>query len=163
MLKVGDKAPDFQISRLSAGKPFGLHQELTRGPVMLVFAKESCPTCRWALPLLDRAGTQASGEKGRMLVVLQELPWVAEQFVNEVGLSSPVLVESEPYPASNGFLIDFVPSAFLIGQDGTIQGASESFQREELASMIERLYDSNGAVPRPFYREADGLPPFRPG
>ncbi|HSR69659.1 MAG TPA: redoxin domain-containing protein [Acidobacteriota bacterium] len=163
MLKIGDRAPHFKLSPLRGRQPFDLSEQLARGPVMLVFAKESCPTCRWTLPLLDPAGLEASGEKGQMVVVLQELPWVAEEMVEELGLGSPVLVDDDPYPVSNAFGIDFVPSAFLIGPDGKVAAVSESFQRDELSRMIESLYRRNAKTPRAVFRPEDEIPPFRPG
>ncbi len=52
-LRVGAKAPEFELKTLDDGK-FALSQELGSGPVVLAFFKVSCPTCQYALPFLER-------------------------------------------------------------------------------------------------------------
>ena len=53
MLSAGSKAPVFSLLDLN-GSPRSLAEILSRGPVLLVFYKISCPTCQFTLPFLER-------------------------------------------------------------------------------------------------------------
>ena len=91
------------------------------------------------------------------------MPLVAREFVDDVGLSGTILLDEAPYLVSSSFDISFVPSAFLIGSDGLIRSTSESFDRDGLDVMFGELARANGIVPRPFWRELEEVPAFRPG
>ena len=52
-LSAGKTAPDFRLKSRD-NKEFSLADALTRGPVLLVFFKVSCPTCQYAFPFYER-------------------------------------------------------------------------------------------------------------
>ena len=163
MLQAGERAPRFRLNRLEGGVEFDLDRELEKGPVMVVFLKRSCPTCRFATPLLERAARKIAGDRGQMLLVLQEMPWEGRQFVEEFDLRVGVALDEAPYPVSGAFGVSFVPSAFLIDCDGSVSLASESFERDVLAEMTHRLAKANGVPPAPFHLTEEQVPIFRPG
>jgi hypothetical protein len=67
------------------------------------------------------------------------------------------LSETAPYPVSDAFGIDTVPTLFLVGEDGTVRDAVVSWDRDAWNRLAE---EAGGA---PVSEDGDGLPPFRPG
>ncbi len=163
MLKSGENSPDFSLNGLDGGRAFQLSIELKKGPVMMVFIKASCPTCRWAAPILGEASSDFSGPSAQLVFIVQEMPLVAREFVEDVRLAGTVLLDEAPYPVSSSFGISFVPSALLIGSDGLIRSTAESFDRDGLEGMFRELARANGISPRPFWRGVEDVPAFRPG
>ena len=88
---------------------------------------------------------------------------MARGFREELDLESPMAADEYPYPVSSAYDISFVPSAFYIQPDGRIGQSAESFDRDRLASMFERLARANGRPPRDFSSLGPDIPPFRPG
>ena len=52
-LEAGTQAPQFELPAMDGSK-FSLQDALTRGPVLAVFFKNSCPVCQYALPYFER-------------------------------------------------------------------------------------------------------------
>ena len=52
-LEAGKEAPQFELPAMD-GSTFSFHDALTRGPVLAVFFKNSCPVCQYALPYYER-------------------------------------------------------------------------------------------------------------
>jgi peroxiredoxin len=132
MLAVGDKAPEFLLTKLDGGKQ-SLSELLRQGPVLLAFFKVSCPVCQLALPFLDRIG------KGSLPVVAisQDTERSTRQFHQTYGVSLSTLLDREEdrYPASNAFGIEHVPAMFLVEPDGVISSAVEGFRKADLESI----------------------------
>ncbi len=112
---------------------------------------------------MDRLAGHACGSSGQVLLVLQEMPFMARKFVESLGLKSPAAVDEHPYPISDAYGIAFVPSAFYIRPGGIIERAAESFDRDELAHMFEALARANGRRPQTFSDLDPDIPAFRPG
>ncbi len=163
MLQPGDRAPEFQVRQLEGGELFQLEAELQKGPVLLIFAKESCPTCCFAVPLMDRLAAHSTGSSGQVLLVLQEMPFMAREFVEDLAIGSPTAVDERPYPVSDAYGISFVPSAFYIRPGAVIEKAAESFDRDGLEQMFEALARANGRPPKAFTDFDPDTPSFRPG
>ena len=144
MLSAGSKAPSFP----------GLAEILSRGPVLLVFYKISCPTCQYTLPFLERI------VKGQlpMVAISQDDVDGTRRFQSRFGLTMPSLLdrEEEGYPASNAFGIEYVPSLFLVEPDGTISLASESFVKAGLESIALR-------AALPIFRADESVPAWKAG
>jgi peroxiredoxin len=141
MLSAGSKAP---ISSLP-----GLAEILSRGPVLLVFYKISCPTCQFTLPFLERIA------KGSVQIVTISQDDVAgtNRFQDRFRVTMPTLLDSEDqgYPASNAFAITHVPSLFLVEPDATISLASEGFLKTDLEAIGTRaglpVFSAEESVP----------------
>ena len=52
-LSAGKAAPEFTLEKMDGGK-FDLREVLSRGPVLAVFFKISCPVCQFTFPYLQR-------------------------------------------------------------------------------------------------------------
>jgi AhpC/TSA family len=101
---------------------------------------------------------QALADAGvRVVAVGEDPPPLIESYADEYGQKVPTLTEAPPYPASEAFGIDTVPTLFLVDEDGTVRDAVVSWDRDGW----NRLAEAAGAPP--VSDEGDGLPPFRPG
>lgn len=172
ILKPGDRAPDFELPVFSTpdGEPghdretaWRLSERLARGPVFLVFAKESCPTCEYGLPLMDRIGARFKSGAFSAAFVAQETALAASRMARDWELKTTLLIDSDPHPVSERFGLIFVPSGFWINQRGVVENVFESFQREELKTIYRKAAAAVGLTPAPLFGPEEFVPPFRPG
>ena len=172
-LNPGDHAPDFELTLLPSADAEGreagteavkLEDLLARGPALLVFVKEGCPTCQYTLPFLERMYQGYSPSRVALAVIAQEEASVASKMVHNFGIpTTPLLLDPEPFTVSEQYELSFVPTFFYVGQDGKIESVFESFDREKLRSLNEVVARTNELPPRPLFSEEEGVPPFRPG
>jgi peroxiredoxin len=145
MLALGSKAPS----------EASLQSALPIGEVLLVFFKAGCPTCRIALPFLERLH-----QSGRLAVygISQDEAGATREFAETFGLTFPMLLDSADthYPASTAYRITIVPSLFLLAADRTIEWMLEGFSRQALE-------DLGMAFGSPVFRPGERVPQFKPG
>ena len=127
MLHTGSKAPPIEVTDL-AGSPWRLDAALEHGPVLLMFFKISCPTCRLTLPFLQRLAERGRPDSPALLAISQDDAPVTQDFLSRFGIQVPAAVDKAwDFPASNAFRITHVPSMFLVERDGTISTAIHGF------------------------------------
>jgi len=152
MLSAGTKSPAFTLPDLN-GSLSSLAEILSRGPVLLVFYKISCPVCQMTLPFLERIS------KGSLQIVAisQDDASGTRRFQSKFG-TLPTLLDREEqgYPASNAFGIAHVPSLFLVEPDGVISLASEGFVKADLEAVA-------GRAALPIFRVSDSVPAWKAG
>ena len=153
MLSPGSKAPQFTLNDLNA-TPYSLADLLSRGPVLLVLYKISCPICQLTLPFLDRIAVG----NFQIVAISQDDAAGTRRFQTKFAVSMPTLLdrEEEGYPVSNAFGITHVPSLFLIEPDGTISLASEGFVKIDLESIGQRTDVL-------LFRQDEKVPAWKPG
>ena len=123
------------------------------GPVVLAFFKTTCPVCQMAAPKV-----QALADGGvRVVAVGEDPPPAITTYADRYGQKVATLTEAPPYPASDAFGVDTVPTLFLVDGDGTVRDAVVSWDRDAWNSLAA------AAGAPPVSDENDGLPPFRPG
>jgi thiol-disulfide isomerase/thioredoxin len=129
------------------------------GPKVVFFYKVTCPTCHMAAPKV-----QAFEEAypGRILGVGQDPKDKLLPFARQFGMTFRSVPDVDPYDISNQWGIRVVPTAFLV-DGGTIVDTVESWDRDGLNGISERLADMTGSAYRQISDPGDGLPPFRPG
>jgi peroxiredoxin len=131
MLSPGSKAPPFSLNDPD-GSPHSLADLLSRGPILVVLYKISCPTCQFTLPFLDRI-------KGspQIVAISQDDASGTRRFRTKYGLTMLTLLDrqEEGYPVSNAFGIAHVPSLFLVEADGTISHTAEGFVKADLEAI----------------------------
>jgi len=148
MLPAGSQAPKFTLDDLD-GASHSLAEMLSRGPVLLVLYKISCPTCQFTLPLLERL---APGSL-QIVAISQDDSAGTRRFRTKFGLKLLTLLDREEdrYPVSNAFRIEYVPSIFLVETEGTISLVSESFVKKDLEAIGTRagvrLFRDDESVP----------------
>jgi hypothetical protein len=146
-LSVGSAAPATTTSELG-------------GPHAILFYKVTCPVCQMAAPKV-RAFEEAY--PGHVVAIGQDPPDKLSAFDREYGLGIPATSDAPPYPVSDAFGIETVPTLFVLDQRRAIVDVVESWDREGLNRASQRLAGLLGAPTRQISHPGDGLPPFRPG
>jgi hypothetical protein len=101
---------------------------------------------------------QALSDSGvRVVAVGEDPPPEIRSYADQYGQTVTTLSEAAPYPVSDAYGIDTVPTLFLVGEDGSIRDAVVSWDRNEWNRFAE---EAGGTA---VSEEGDGLPPFRPG
>lgn len=168
-LKVEDRAPGFEVEVLSESGPEGwpsrvsLDSLLRRGPAVLSFVKETCGTCRFALPFLNRVFLRYPDSRVSLAVMAQEAAPAARRMVRELKLQLPVLLDSPPYPVSRAYRVDFVPTFYWVTGEGRIGQVVEAFRSAGLESLNARVAELAGVAGRDLFGPEEGVPEFRPG
>ena len=127
------------------------------GRTVVAVGHSDCGTTRLLVPYLKRMhGRRASGSS--VVLVLQDGREKARAFLAELRVELPVRLEPEPYPLSRELRLETVPTLFLVGPTGLIEGRSEGFERAAIEDLALRL-----GVRAPFFLPADTAPALRPG
>ena len=173
ILKPGDQAPDFELQWISGDAEVdpsdgvselrSLSRLLKDGPALLAFVKEGCPTCEYSLPLVDRIRENYPKSGASIVAIAQESMFTALKMAKDWEVQMPILLDQNPYTVSEEYGIHFVPTFFYVGQDGRIRDIVESFAREELKAINEKIGRLSGLDPIPFFSAQEDVPPFRPG
>jgi peroxiredoxin len=153
LLSAGSRAPDFRLQRLEGGEA-SLQDLISAGPALLVFFKVTCPTCQFALPIIDRIHSP-----GRLAVytISQNDAEDTRDFNRRYGMTVPTLLDPEDdYPTSNAYGISTVPTAFLVETGGTVSQVLEGWNKRE----VESLGKLAGVV---VIRQTDNLPEWKAG
>jgi len=152
-LRVLVHAPEFELSDVN-GRSCRLSAALNQGPVILVFYKESCPTCQFTLPHIQRIFAGAGKNWGAQLWgISQDDSEETRLFAARFGITFDILIDEYPYEVSSAYGIVSVPSLFVVEQDGKISLSDSGFNK----SSLNRIAGSEVFTPN------DGLPATRPG
>lgn len=116
-LDAGQPAPNFSGQDLN-GQPLNL-ADYKGKPVMLTFWSPDCGACRAELPALQAIAADPTA-KVNLVTVVPGLPAAeVQQFVQQQGLTFPVLVD-ESGDLARAYEITGVPVSYFINPDGTI-------------------------------------------
>jgi hypothetical protein len=129
----------------------------SEGPALIVIGHRDCPTSRLTLPFVDRL-YQRRHPGASVVAVLQDEPAAARALMADLGLTMPVLLESDPYPLSSELQLRAVPTLILVGADGLIAKAAEGFSRDDLEAFSRAV-----GLAGPLFSPDDTAPPRRPG
>ena len=116
-LSLGDPAPDFELTSLS-GETVRLSQ-FQGQPVLLSVGASWCPDCRVEAPLLEELHQQHP-ELVVLLVDSKETPEVVRAFVDQFGLTHPVLLDQDG-AVSKLYQILAIPTEIFIDKDGMMR------------------------------------------
>ena len=162
-LTAGTRAPQFELPAID-GSGFSLHTALTRGPVLAVFFKNSCPVCQYALPYFERIYQTYGGNKLTIVGVSQNERKETLDFTRKYGISFPVLLDdTKKFAASNAYGLTNVPTAFWIARDGAIEISSVGWVKQDFEGMARKAADAGGEKPSSIFQAAEQVPDFRPG
>ena len=151
-----NQVPEIELKDLS-GNHWQLTDALSSGPVLLVFFKTSCPTCRFTLPFLQRLADRNHPGAPAILAISQDDATITAKFLQHFGIELPAALDKAwDFPASTAFLVRTVPTLFLVEQDATISLACEGFAKADLETLGARFGGS------PFH-PGEQVPEFRPG
>jgi peroxiredoxin len=132
-LSVGASAPDFELTSL-AGETVRLSQ-FQGQPVVLSIGASWCPDCRVEAPLLEELH-KGHPELVILLVDSKETPDVVQTFVDEFGITHPVLLDKDG-AVSELYQIFAIPTEIFIDKDGIIR--AKIIERVTPALLAEKL------------------------
>lgn len=161
-LKAGEMAPDFMLSGPD-GTSFAL-SALRTAPTLLVFYKNTCPTCILTLPFVQRLYERVEGSEVRFWGISQDSAEETRVFGEQYGITFPLLPDASGYPVSNAYGITNVPTLFLVEGDGSIARTHQGFSQTDLESLAAELRSRfRIAGVTPLFTPSDGVPLLRPG
>jgi peroxiredoxin len=162
-LEAGAQAPQFELPAMD-GSRFSLKDALTRGPVLAVFFKNSCPVCQYALPFFERVYKAYGKGKVSIVGVSENDKKDTADFTKKYGITFPMLLDdTKTFPASNAYQLTNVPTAFWISQDGDIEISSVGWSRQEFEEMVKKAASTNGQAPKPVFQPTEQIADFRAG
>ncbi len=162
-LAPGTAAPDFSLPLLD-GRAFSLAPALSRGPVLAVFFKISCPTCQYALPFLERIHRAYAGKGVSIVGISQNDKKDTAAFVKQYGITFPVaLDDTRTYPVSNAYGLTNVPTEFWIAQDGEIEVSSVGWIRADVDEINRKAAEASGDGVRSVFQSGEQVAEFRAG
>lgn len=162
VIPAGTRAPGFTLPRLGGGE-VALPDRAVTGLTLVVFYKNSCPTCRLAFPFVQRMHEQVEPQGGRIVAVSQDSLAEAGSFAREFGLTMPIVVDGPAWPVSREYELVSVPTFYLLDRDGMVVRSTVGFGKQELRRMAVDLADSVGAPEPVLYRDGESVPDFKPG
>ena len=130
------------------------------GPVALLFYKDSCPVCQMTAPL---SAAFAAAVPGRLVGVSQDDAGRTARFAERHGFAAASVIDAPPYPASDAYDVESVPTLVLVGADGVVADVSGAWDRGAWNRIAASLATAVGVPAFTVSEEGDGLPAFRPG
>jgi len=140
MIEPGHKAPHFS--------PKTGHGE----SCLLVFLETDCPTCRLAMPYLNRLAEQTA----QVIGISQDSETLTRQFAEQTSAAFPVEVDSN-LQLTRAYDPIAVPAFVLVGSDGYVKRAQIGFDKDELNAIAAEMGR------RPIADGHDGVPQRKPG
>ncbi|MFL5766986.1 MAG: TlpA family protein disulfide reductase [Actinomycetota bacterium] len=148
MIDAGQQAP------LVDGVEFGR-------PTLLWFYKVTCSVSQMAAP---KAQALADAYPDSVVGVGEDPPDALEAFSEQYGMPGLRSVpDLAPFPASDAYDIESVPTMFLVDAGGKIDDVVQSWDREGYNRVSARLAELTGSDYVEISNESDGFPPFKPG
>jgi peroxiredoxin len=164
-IAAGNTAPDFSLKSLD-GNNYSLKDLLRQGPVIAAFFKVSCPVCQYTAPFLQRLykryGVSATSAV-TFLGISQDNAAATKKFMQEFGVTFPVALDPDGYPASNAYGLTNVPTIFFIDTDGTARIISLGFEKQSLEDMARTLAERQKVTPAALFRADESIPAHKPG
>ena len=160
-ISAGQKAPDFSLKSLD-GREYSLRALRERGPVFVSFFKVSCPVCQFTFPFLERLYKRL-GAEAAFFGISQDTVRLTREFADEYGVTFPILIDADGYPASNACGLTNVPTSYLIDTDGTVKIACLGFNKKNLEAIAAEISDRQKIPPTSLFRPDESVPDNRPG
>jgi peroxiredoxin len=159
----GTPAPSFELPAMDKSR-FSLPDALSRGPVLAIFFKISCPVCQYAFPYFERIYKKYGGPKLIIVGISQNDQQDTAAFLKKFGVTFPILLDdTKTYPASNAYGLTNVPTAFWISEDGTIEISSVGWSRQDFEEMVGKSASATGTPPTPVFQPTEKIADFRAG
>jgi peroxiredoxin len=156
------KAPEFSLKGTD-GKDYSLNALLKRGPVFVSFFKVSCPVCQFTFPFIERLYKRYGSDNVTILGISQDNLRATKEFNAEYGVTFPVLLDADGYPASNAYGLTNVPTSFLIDTDGAVKLTCLGFNKNDLEAIAADLSERRKIPAAAFFCPDESVPANRPG
>ena len=159
----GTHAPQFELATLD-GSRFSLAEALSRGPVLAIFFKISCPVCQYALPFYQRIFKTYGNSNVSIIGISQNERADTVEFANKYGITFPVLLDdTKSFPVSNAYRLATVPSVFWISPEETVEIASIGWVRQDFEEIARKAAFKSGGAFKPVFQPAEQVADFRAG
>ena len=140
LAEIGRAAPDFKLLNLK-GEEVSLDQ--FKGKiVMLDFWATWCGPCRMVMPILERLQKEYADIMVQLSVNLQEPKDIVEDYVQNQGIHTPVLLDREGAVAQ-AYGAEAIPMQVIIDRKGVVRFIENGYTPEitlpRLRSEIEKL------------------------
>src|ERR1700694_1523530 len=159
---AGQSAPDFSLKSID-GTEYSLPKLLQRGPVFVSFFKVSCPVCQFTFPFMERLYKRYGSKDATFLGISQDNARATKEFADECGVTFPIVLDAEGYPASNAYGLTNVPTSFLIDTDGSVKIATMGFNKKDLETVAAELSERSKMPLSALFRLGESVPAHRPG
>lgn len=147
-------APEFSLVSLD-GAVMRLERLRARGPVVVVFVNEECPTSALTLRRLASLAGRLDRDGVALVCVCQDPPEVAARVARRTHAGFMFLSEPPPYEVSRAYGLRSVPTSVLVGTDGLVLDIVVGWDRAGLERLLGTAAAQVGAEPV-------GLPPEEP-
>ena len=162
-LTARTKAPQFQLNSMDGSK-FSLQDALTRGPVLAIFFKISCPVCQYALPYFERVYKMYGGKKLTIIGISQNEQRDTAEFMRKYGITFPALLDdTRAFLVSNAYGLNTVPTSFWISEDAEIEISSVGWARQDFDQIAHKAAGTVGDTPVPLFQPSEKIADFRAG
>lgn len=138
---VGSAAPDFTLPNLE-GESVSL-SSLRGKPVVINFWATWCAPCKEEMPLLEKTAQQLGDQVVILGVDYAEGKDVVQSFVSELGLTFPILLDSDGAVADRYFVRNY-PSTFFVDAEGVVRAQRVGLLDEDL---LEKYLETIGIEP----------------
>lgn len=162
LVKADQTAPDFTLSSLD-GKSYSLKDATATGLTLVVFYKDTCPTCQFALPFVERLHKAYKDKDLRVLGIEQDDHTRSSAFSKQYGLTFSVASETGAYKVSNAYGITTVPTLFLIDKGGKILSSGEGFVKTEVSELSQMIAQKLGGETFEVFQPGENVPAFKAG
>ena len=159
--RAGIPAPTSMVRDLSGGE-VSVRALAAERPALLFVWKADCPACETAAHALPRL---AAIPGLRVAAISQDGREEARAFAAAHGWDRAgvaLLVDAEPWPASEALEILVTPTWVLLAPGGRVEATAEGWSRDDANALGARAAALAGAPAAPVSRPEDG-PAFRPG
>jgi peroxiredoxin len=134
--------------------------DLDDGPAGLFFYKVTCPTCQLAAPTMRRFERTFPG---RVIGIGQDPLDELERFSEAHEMDIASIEDAPPYPFSDAYAVESVPTLYLIGSDARVLEAVGAWDRSGFNRVAATLAGLTGGEPVLVSEPDDGRPDFKPG
>ena len=134
----------------------------TGHPLLLVFFKTTCSTCRMTFPYLERF-YQAYRAYGFQVWGISQDPLDASlAFAVDGGATFPIVLDTN-WDVSQTYEVEGVPTFVLVDSAGQVAYRCASFSKEDLNEMSRLVASETHSAWVEIAPANDGKPAFRPG
>ncbi len=150
--------PDFALRNTSGGT-LRLSEYRKNSPVLLAFFRRDCPTCRLALPFLERLYRRHGRSGVHFLGIAQEGRQEAAAFAKELGIMMPLVLEEAPgWEASTACGVTELPAVLLLDAEGSIRTSLSGFSKRDYQQLADSLAQISGKPPEPLFAALASTP-----